>query len=144
MDSFPIFLFSFFLLLPKKPEGFNVHFINVGQGDSILITTPISHKRILLDGGRKSIYVDMGKKEVIPFLERQGYFSLDVIISSHGDEDHRGGLETVLDKIPVGLVLLPPLHYDEKDDYQWMRKEYGNLLKEVGIGDEFTIDGITF
>ena len=115
--SISLSLLSLFLLLPKNHKGLAVHFINVGQGDSILITTPVSHKRILLDGGRKSMYVDMGKKEVIPYLERQGYFSLDLIISSHGDEDHRGGLETVLDKMPVALVLLPPLHYDDKGDY---------------------------
>lgn len=137
-------LLMVFFLMPHTTDTLDIHFINVGQGDSLLITTPKSHKKILMDGGRRSAFGDMGKKEVIPYLERQGLFHLDMIISSHGDEDHRGGLETVLEKLGADMILLPPLQYDEKEDYVVMVKNYRDLIQEVGTGDCFTIDGVFF
>jgi competence protein ComEC len=84
-----------------------VSFINVGQGDCILIECKEVDKVILIDGGAKNDYLDMGEREVLPYLKRKGIKNIDIIISTHSDNDHRGGLETILRKIPVSHIWIP-------------------------------------
>jgi competence protein ComEC len=90
-----------------------VQFIDVGQGDSILIRTP-QNKFILIDGGgtlvfrkpgdewkqRKSPY-EVGKNLLAPLLKKRGVHHLDYLIATHEDADHVGGLQAVLEQIPV-------------------------------------------
>ena len=61
-----------------------VHFIDVGQGDSILIQ---SHdgKNILVDGGPKS-----AGKTVVNYLKSNGVKKLDYVVASNSDADHVG------------------------------------------------------
>lgn len=65
-----------------------LHFIDVGQGDSMLIQSP-SGQNVLYDGGRKD-------EEVLEYLRSIGVTSLDLVIASHPDADHIGGLEAVV------------------------------------------------
>jgi len=66
-----VFLFnSFYDILDDKRVI--VSFINVGQGDSILIECKEVGKVILIDGGAKNDYQDMGEQEVLPYLKRKG------------------------------------------------------------------------
>jgi competence protein ComEC len=74
-------------------------FINVGQGDSILIETP-NHKNILIDGGDR-----YAGDEVINYLNKKGVSSIDLMVATHPDADHIGGLVDVLAKFPVKKVL---------------------------------------
>jgi competence protein ComEC len=90
-----------------------VQFIDVGQGDSILIRTP-HNKFILVDGGgtlvfrksgdewkqRKNPY-EVGKNLLVPLLKKRGVHHLDYLIATHEDADHVGGLQAVLEQIPV-------------------------------------------
>ncbi|MGG3506637.1 ComEC/Rec2 family competence protein [Paenibacillus lautus] len=94
-----------------------VQFLDVGQGDSILVTTP-EGKHILIDGGgtvnfrkekdtwkeRKSPY-EVGAKVVVPLLKKRGVHQLEAVIMSHGDQDHIGGFQAVLQEIPVKSVV---------------------------------------
>lgn len=69
-------------------NSLNIHFIDVGQGDSMLIITP-SRKTILVDGGGSSSEeFDVGKSTVLPFLLDKGIKVLDYILISHFDIDH--------------------------------------------------------
>lgn len=80
-----------------------VTFLNVGQGDSILISTP-DGKKILIDGGtypREWSSFDAGRVVVVPYLRRQGINKLDLVIATHPDLDHIGGLLAVLKRFPV-------------------------------------------
>ncbi|UZM97886.1 MBL fold metallo-hydrolase [Lysinibacillus sp. MHQ-1] len=79
----------------KKSE-MKVHFIDVGQGDSIFIQ---SHdgKNILVDGGAKS-----AGKTVVSYLQSKGIKKLDYVIATNPDADHVGGLISVLNSISVG------------------------------------------
>ncbi|WP_223643397.1 S-layer homology domain-containing protein [Planococcus sp. 4-30] len=72
-----------------------VHFINVGQGDSILIQSG-NGKNMLIDGGTKA----QGAK-VVSFLKSKGVTKLDVVVATHPDADHIGGLISVLNSFPV-------------------------------------------
>lgn len=69
----------------------NVHFIDVGQGDSIL-----------LESGGKFVLVDAGEKTaastVCEYLERCGVKTIDYVIATHPHSDHCGGLKKVIDE----------------------------------------------
>ncbi|MFB5762761.1 ComEC/Rec2 family competence protein [Paenibacillus medicaginis] len=94
-----------------------VQFIDVGQGDSILITTP-EGRHLLVDAGgtmdfntgknawkrRKDPY-EVGAKTVVPLLKQRGVHQLDALILTHGDQDHAGGMQAVLEGIPVKSLI---------------------------------------
>ncbi|KAF0091523.1 MAG: competence protein ComEC [Fusobacteria bacterium] len=105
-----------------------VTFINVGQGDCILIECKEMGKVILIDGGAKNDYQDMGKREVIPYLKRKGIKKIDIMISTHGDNDYRGGLETILKKIPVSKIWIPN---NREEDYKDWLKLYEKKIEIV-------------
>lgn len=71
-----------------------VDVIDVGQGESILITT--AEKAVLIDAGEN----DKGD-EVLEHLQRRGITELDLAIGTHGHSDHIGGMDTVLANISV-------------------------------------------
>jgi competence protein ComEC len=83
----------------KPQPDFQVHFLDVGQGDSILVFFP-DGKTMLVDGGKR----EMGKT-VVQYLKDQGVSTLDLVVATHPDADHLGGLLEVLDKIKVKAVL---------------------------------------
>ncbi|RUT36463.1 DNA internalization-related competence protein ComEC/Rec2 [Paenibacillus zeisoli] len=104
---------------PENPYNTGtVQFLDVGQGDCALITTP-EGRNILVDGGgtvtfgkpkeawrnKKEPY-EVGAKVVVPLLKKRGVHELDAIILTHGDQDHAGGLQAVLDSIPVHALLI--------------------------------------
>ncbi|MBW4080204.1 ComEC/Rec2 family competence protein [Paenibacillus sp. S150] len=93
-----------------------ISYLDVGQGDSILITTP-GGAHILVDGGgtvsfgkkeawriRRSPF-EVGAKTLLPLLKRRGIHRLDAIILTHADQDHAGGLQAVLEGMPVSALL---------------------------------------
>ena len=81
---------------PQVGKDMKVHFIDVGQGDSILIQ---SHdgKNILVDGGPKS-----AGNTVVAYIKSLGIKKLDYVVATHPDADHVGGLIAVLNSISVG------------------------------------------
>ncbi|PYE47489.1 competence protein ComEC [Paenibacillus barcinonensis] len=103
---------------PSQPAGTGVvQFLDIGQGDSTLITTP-GGKHILVDGGgtinfggneaswktRRDPY-EVGAKVVVPLLKKRGIHHLDAVIATHADQDHAGGLQAVLEQIPVRRLM---------------------------------------
>src|SRR5699024_3951709 len=83
------------LVSSQITEEMHVHFIDVGQGDSILIETP-SEKSILIDGGPP----EAGQK-VIAYLNEKDIDQLDLLIVTHPDIDHIGGLLDVMQNISI-------------------------------------------
>lgn len=76
-----------------------VAFLNVGQGDAIYIEAP-SGNQMLIDGGPgKSVLRQLSK--VIPFYDR----SIDVVLATHADQDHVGGLPDVFKKYKVNIFM---------------------------------------
>lgn len=73
----------------------SVHFIDVGQGDSIFIKAP-NGKTMLIDGGVKG-----AGKTVVDYLRTQGVTKLDYVVATHPDADHIGGLIAVLNSISI-------------------------------------------
>jgi len=77
-----------------------VAFLDVGQGDSILIWS--QDNAVLIDGGD----VRQGNT-VLGYLRRAGITRLDYVIATHPHSDHIGGLVAVLNQMEVGYVLMP-------------------------------------
>lgn len=77
-----------------------VHFIDVGQGDSTLILC--GGEAMLIDAG------DNGKGTTIQlYLQKQGVEALTYVIGTHPDSDHIGGLDVILTKFDCGTVIMP-------------------------------------
>lgn len=72
-----------------------VHFLDVGQGDSILVQSP-NGKNLLVDGSTK----DAGK-EVVAYLKSHDVEKLDYVVATHPDADHIGGLISVLNSVSI-------------------------------------------
>lgn len=94
----------------------SISYLDIGQGDSSLITTP-GGAHILVDGGgtvsfgnreewriRRSPF-EVGAKTLLPLLKQRGIHRLDAVILTHGDQDHAGGLQAVLEGMPVSALL---------------------------------------
>lgn len=98
----------------------SVHFIDVGQGDSVLIQS--DGKTVLIDAGENNKGDD-----VLSYLETLGIHSLDYVIGTHAHSDHIGGLDTVINSIEVKNVLL----YDLPEKHIPSTKTYIDLLKAI-------------
>lgn len=83
-----------------------VSFLNVGQGDAILIESP-TKTQVLIDGGRdRSVLRELGKR--MSPLDR----SIDMVVETHPDADHIGGLSGVLKNYTVSYVLSSKVESD--------------------------------
>lgn len=83
----------------QEMPSMKVHFINVGQGDSILIETPLE-RTILIDGGPPR-----AGDAVVKYLKERRINEIDLLVATHPDIDHIGGLVKVLKKMEVGRVI---------------------------------------
>lgn len=87
--------------IPSKIGGIlQVHFLNVGQADSILVIAPDS-QAILIDGGNN----DDGPG-IVNYLKSQGVKELSAVVATHPHEDHIGGLDTVIHSFPPKQVYM--------------------------------------
>ena len=76
----------------------------MGQGLAAVIETR-NHTLLYDTGANFSEYFNAGEAVVVPFLRSRGVDSVDLLIISHGDNDHIGGAAAVLDILRVGRVL---------------------------------------
>ncbi len=86
----------------SQPDGtLHVTFLDVGQGDAIFIETP-DGRQIVVDGGRyPSLFLDKLGQEM-PFWDRD----LDIVVATHGDEDHILGLVEALGRYEIDRLLI--------------------------------------
>ena len=120
------------------PDGYlHVHFLDIGQGDSILVVTP-SGRQALIDGGPDGDAVSQALAEALPGGDR----SLDLVVMTHLDSDHSGGLLEVLDRFAVGAVLTGPSPAGGAMQAQWEErlKGYGKDTVEVYAGYAIELD----
>ena len=109
---------------------FKIHFINVGQGDSIFLELP-GNKTMLIDtGDAKDEYI-AAKSKVVPYIKRLGYNKIDYMVISHFHSDHSGGLEY----IDNNLKVLNKISYEGCSD-----KSFIGVLSS----DEIKISGVEF
>ena len=97
------------------PEGseFQVHYIDVGQADSILILC--DDDAMLIDGGN-----DADGDTVIAYLTSVGVTELDLVVASHCHEDHLGGLDKVVSAFPVDEVWYPDYRHGSVNEEMFL------------------------
>ncbi|WP_163101880.1 DNA internalization-related competence protein ComEC/Rec2 [Peribacillus alkalitolerans] len=92
-------------------------FIDIGQGDSILIQQPLGRGTTLIDTGgvlqykgenweERKTYFDPGEDIVIPLLKSKGIRKIDRLILTHADQDHIGGAKGIVENIPVAEIII--------------------------------------
>ena len=124
--SFILILCTLQYLIVIIPKSLKIYFIDINQGDSTLIVTPMN-KTILIDGGGSENF-DVGKKTLIPYLLDRKIKKLDYVIISHFDLDHVGGLITVMEELQVKTVLISKQAEDSQNF-----KKFKEIVKQKRI-----------
>ena len=121
-----------------------VFFLDVGQGDAVVLRTPNS-RWVVIDGGPRTPDSDAGRRIVVPFLRRQGAGRLSLVVATHGDADHLGGLPAIVDAFSPELVLEPgeplgrPLYLEFLASVEAARARW----HPARTGDRIELDGVT-
>jgi competence protein ComEC len=106
----------------KSDHVLKVHFIDVGQGDSILVQAPGGKNMLIDTGGRTNELTTgtgTGDQVLEPYLRKNGVQCIDVLVLTHPHEDHCGGAVSLVKRLPVALALV-------------------SYLDEENIGEEYT------
>lgn len=128
---------ALFWLWMELPDGkVHVRFLDVGQGDAVLITSPFGHN-ILIDGGPGSeVLSSLGK--VLPFFMSD----IDLMVLTHPHSDHLNGLIEVFKKYKVKNVLITGVEY-ENSHYKEFLKDIASVNVYFARSDlDFEIGGI--
>lgn len=147
----PLYLWTagtILLVLPPLMPSFSMTFLDVGQGDGIVIHTP-ENVTFLIDGGSTS-EKQVGEYRIKPFLKYYGISKIDYMIMSHADEDHISGQKELLEnqgkpgEIQICNLLLPEpaLEYQQEEGYSRMlqlAKKNNVPVRCIHRGDRLTI-----
>ncbi len=127
--------FSYQIFLEAKP--LEVVFLDVGQGDSILIQK--GTKQILIDGGSngKTELAELGK--YLPYSDDE----IELVIATHPDRDHIGGLVDVARNFKIGKVIATAAEKDTAVFKEWKDIREYNRIETLGAikGDEINFYG---
>ena len=127
----------------EAPDGglLTVHFIDVGQGDAVLIQTP-QDRVMLIDAGSAN-----AGEAVLRYLDERGISQIDLVVGTHPHEDHIGGLIAVLENLPVGKVIDSGKIHTSKSyekylaliDEKKIPFEIGRAGKEIALDPSVTL-----
>lgn len=151
-------LFSIFLLLlpmitiqltPYLDSSTKITFLNVGQGDCIVIEMPYRKEVLMIDTGgllrfeqeawkdTKEAY-EIGRQIVVPFLKGKGITKIDTLVLTHADADHMEGAEEILREVQVEEIHISPGSLD-KEVMRDLKEEVEKLqipIMEKRAGDK--------
>ena len=146
---FLIIITIFIKIKPYLNSDILVYYIDVGQGDSILLSSPNRKENILIDTGGKISYEKEKWKErknknisdnIITFLRKLGINKLDYLIVTHGDYDHMGEAINLVNNFKVEKVIFNCGEFNdlEKKLIKVLNKkkiEYYSCIKELSINN---------
>lgn len=122
--------------VPPADDGqLTVSYIDVGQGDATLISKGGFH--MLIDAGNNN-----KGQTVVQYLKKAGVKKLDILVGTHPDSDHVGGLDDVIKSIPVDTVYIPEAKKTTKtyQDVLSALKSKNKKAKMPEIGKEYIYD----
>ena len=125
-------------LYPLIDSSFTVTYLDVGQGDSIFIKYPHNQENILIDtGGIVNSDYQVAINKTIPYLKSFGVTKLDYLILTHGDYDHMGDSNILVNNFKVKNVVF------NCGPINTLEKELNKLLKEKQIPSYYCINKIS-
>ncbi|MDH4099186.1 MAG: DNA internalization-related competence protein ComEC/Rec2 [Nitrospirota bacterium] len=139
-----LFLVPFFT--STETDRTVVDFIDVGQGDCALVRLS-DGKTIMVDtGGASRDRFDMGRSAVAPFLRDQGIRRLDLVILSHYNADHAGGMPYLMRHFEIGEIWEGIGPTDNPLRQEILRRAWERRIpvRRVKQGDRFDIGGSIF
>lgn len=132
------------VVLKSVEEGRNigpvtVHYINVGQGDSILIQQ--DGHNMLIDAGTNA-----AESAVVNYLKSKGITRLDYVIGTHPHEDHIGGLDKVIDNFTVDKFIMPKVTHTTQTfkDVITAAQNKGLKITVPKVGDKYSLGVANF
>lgn len=131
-------LITVFSYIPGKAattsSKLKVHFIDVGQADSILIQD--GSVNMLIDAGNNE-----DEKTIIDYLKKQGVKKLDYVIATHPHEDHIGSMDAVIKTFEIGKIYAPKVSTTTKTFENMLTAIKNKKLKitEPKAGDTFKL-----
>lgn len=124
-------------LSPLINSSYEVYFLDINQGDSAIIITPHKRDVVMIDTGGKITYeVEDWKKgnktynlsdNTIKFLKSKGITTIDYLITTHGDYDHLGEVQNIVNKLNVKNVIF------NNDSHNTLELELINVLNDKNI-----------
>lgn len=136
-----ILLLAIIITVPDK--YLHVSFLDVGQGDAVLIQTP-DGKNILIDGGPspQKLHLELSKK--LPFWER----TIDLVISTQPQADHIAGLVDILRRYEVKQVIQADTGYNSAIYQEWLDVINNDNIKHrkvnagqiIDLGNDISIE----
>ena len=129
-----LYLLQFFHF--ENDEELAVYFLDVGQGDAILIDAP-NGEQLLIDAGRDEKVLNELTK-VMNFSDKK----IDALVISHADLDHIGGFFEVIDIYEVEKIIRShaPIESEYEERLLQMAKQYGIEIITIKRGDSVVID----
>lgn len=129
------------LLLVRPFSGFKVSFLDVGQGDCIVMRNG-NGNCYMMDGGSTS-KSKVGEYQILPFLESEGIGELEAVFVTHPDEDHISGILELMEQSVYGVriksLVLPDASEKIKEEKLFVLREraaeYGIPVFYIGRGD---------
>ena len=141
-----IFIMILIIIFNCLNTNLEINFIDVGQGDACFIITP-KNKTILVDGGGStSTTFDIGEDTLLPYILDKGYVKIDYVFISHFDQDHVGGILSILENLKVGKIYITK-QGESSENY----KKFFEIIKQKKLkvqileaGDRVVIDSLSF
>lgn len=123
-----------FLVGPPRPEPGEavVTVLDVGQGLSVVVE---GREQVMVydTGDRFSDRFDAGSAVVVPFLQSKGWREVDLLVVGHGDRDHIGGVDALLEALPVNerISSVPDRVDDAVSCQSGMSWQWGGVMLKV-------------
>lgn len=121
-----------------------ITFLDIGQGDAVLIKSPTGKNVIIDTGGVQGSYTsfDPGEKILVPYLKRQGITCIDLLILTHPHADHIQGAAALAKYAKINLLVISPYFraYQEGARMADLIGKSGTEIREVAGGEKLMLD----
>lgn len=137
-----------------EPGRLSVTFLDVGQGDAMVVSFPRG-KLMMVDSGGDPVFrresdddghppfvedrLGIAEAAVLPYLWSRGIDKLDWIVASHGDNDHIGGFKEIVRNMRVGQALQAQ---GGQGIFSAEMRAAGVPLRGLGVGECWEVDGV--